>query len=358
MAHARKTLTPIRRRARAVGCAGMAHGAGDLYRPPGHGHADRPDLSGSRRIAGGPGGDTWGSQAALQRCWPRGCRQAALGPSWRPSPPPSTPIRACGPAWRCIGSGARRPRRTGCLGARCVDAPQARRRACPSSARAQGTARASVTLSPLKGAMAFLDTGETRTYAMLQQVLRNHATLHTLSFPHTHGHLWRARRPPLCPDGRPRRRPGHRGDPVADRPQTGDPGAGDPPPAPRLSGCAPDPRRPWGISPRVKPSSPRWPSSATTAWRPSGSPRRGPSASCSACWRISGDAPPSVCPHGRRGRGADRPAPRSAAGADHGLSPPAGSRLVPGLTKVLCKGVFLWHVLGHETTSVCSSSDR
>ena len=35
--------------------------------------------------------------------------------------------------------------------------------------------------------MAFLDTGETRTYAMLQQVLRNHTTLHTLSFPHTLG---------------------------------------------------------------------------------------------------------------------------------------------------------------------------
>ena len=39
----------------------------------------------------------------------------------------------------------------------------------------------------MKGTMAFLDTAETRTYAMLQQVLRNHATLHTLSFPHTMG---------------------------------------------------------------------------------------------------------------------------------------------------------------------------
>ena len=35
--------------------------------------------------------------------------------------------------------------------------------------------------------MAFLDAAETRTYAMLQQVLRNHAILHTLSFPHTMG---------------------------------------------------------------------------------------------------------------------------------------------------------------------------
>ena len=35
--------------------------------------------------------------------------------------------------------------------------------------------------------MAFLDAAETRTYAMLQQVLRNHAILHTLSFPHTLG---------------------------------------------------------------------------------------------------------------------------------------------------------------------------
>ena len=35
--------------------------------------------------------------------------------------------------------------------------------------------------------MAFLDTAETRTYAMLQQALRNHTTLHTLSFPHTLG---------------------------------------------------------------------------------------------------------------------------------------------------------------------------
>jgi len=35
--------------------------------------------------------------------------------------------------------------------------------------------------------MAFLDTAETRTYVMLQQALRNHTTLYTLSFPHTLG---------------------------------------------------------------------------------------------------------------------------------------------------------------------------
>ena len=35
--------------------------------------------------------------------------------------------------------------------------------------------------------MAFLDTAETRTYVMLQQALRNHTTLYTLSFPHTMG---------------------------------------------------------------------------------------------------------------------------------------------------------------------------
>ena len=33
---------------------------------------------------------------------------ACLGPFWRPSYPPSTPILACGLAWRCTGSGARR----------------------------------------------------------------------------------------------------------------------------------------------------------------------------------------------------------------------------------------------------------
>ena len=51
----------------------------------------------------------------------------------------------------------------------------------------RGRRARSVTLSPTKGAMAFLDAAETRTYAMLQQVLRNHAILHTLSFPHTMG---------------------------------------------------------------------------------------------------------------------------------------------------------------------------
>jgi hypothetical protein len=39
----------------------------------------------------------------------------------------------------------------------------------------------------MKDAMAFLDTAETQTYTMLQQVLHNHTTLHTLSFPHTLG---------------------------------------------------------------------------------------------------------------------------------------------------------------------------
>ena len=48
----------------------------------------------------------WDQRPLCRRSWPRACRQAALGPFWRPSPPPSTPIRACGPAWRCIGSGA------------------------------------------------------------------------------------------------------------------------------------------------------------------------------------------------------------------------------------------------------------
>ena len=58
----------------------------------------------------------------------------------------------------------------------------------PSIARAQGTACAQRHPVPMKGTMAFLDTAETRTYAMLQQVLRNHATLvPSFSFPHTMG---------------------------------------------------------------------------------------------------------------------------------------------------------------------------
>ena len=109
MAHARKTLTQYADELEQWVAQGWLTGQETFIDLQDMATLHRPDLSGSRRIAGGPGGDTSGSKAALPRCWPRGCRRAPLAPSWRPSPPPSTPILACGPAWRCIGSGARRP---------------------------------------------------------------------------------------------------------------------------------------------------------------------------------------------------------------------------------------------------------
>ena len=91
------------------------------------------------------------------------------------------------PSMALYGLRRQRASSRGGLGAR---ASTPRRHAdgrAPAAPVPRGRRARSTTLSPTKGAMAFRDIAETRTYVMLHQALRYHTTLHTLSFPHTLG---------------------------------------------------------------------------------------------------------------------------------------------------------------------------
>ena len=188
--------------------------------------------------------------------------------------------------------------------------------------------------------MAFLDTAETRTYAMLQQALRNHMTLHTLSFPHTLGTCG-ALFALLCaqlddPDDDPDTEVTHLLTALKHETrarQTLPPLAAFPaafPPQATLGHLA--------TSEAVFAALAQLYHESLEAERVT---RAGAVRIVLSLLAESlRDAPPSVCPHGRRRRDADRPAASATPGADHGLSPPPGSRLgtPPALTPALAGG--------------------
>ena len=71
MAHARKTLTQYADELEQWVAQGWLTGQETFIELQDMATLHRPDLSGSRRVAGGPGGDTRDQRPLCRRCWPR-----------------------------------------------------------------------------------------------------------------------------------------------------------------------------------------------------------------------------------------------------------------------------------------------